>query len=88
MQMGTRWALGESPPDSLPEVVQYAVQTVEENLSAGDQDTSTWRWTLTWLEAKPVLELDDGTVIRYNPTEDSATITQPSSVVEDDEDWI
>jgi hypothetical protein len=24
-----------------------------------------------------VVELDDGTVIRYNPTEDSATITQP-----------
>ena len=30
----------------------------------------------------------DGTVIRFDPREDSATITQPAVVMEDDEDWI
>jgi hypothetical protein len=29
-----------------------------------DVDTAAWRWTLTWLEGKPVAELDDGTVVR------------------------
>ncbi|MFF1573847.1 hypothetical protein ACFVWR_13965 [Leifsonia sp. NPDC058292] len=79
MQLGTRWAVGGETPSTLPEVVGYAVQTVEEELVATDVDTTGWRWTLTWLEGKPVVELDDGTIIRYNPTEDSATITQPSA---------
>ncbi len=77
MQLGTRWTVGGDSPDSLPEVVAYAVKTVEEELLALDIDTDDWHWTLTWLEGKPVIELDDGTVIRYNATEDSATITQP-----------
>ncbi|WP_295120861.1 hypothetical protein [uncultured Leifsonia sp.] len=76
MQLGTRWAVGETPPVTLPEVVTYAVSTVEEELTATDVETAGWRWTLTWLEGKPVVELDDGTVIRYNEAEDSATITQ------------
>ncbi|MGO4535471.1 hypothetical protein [Leifsonia sp. 2MCAF36] len=80
MQLGTRWAVGEPHPASLPEVVAYAVQTVEEELVATDVETAGWNWTLTWLEAKPVVTLDDGTEIRYNPQEDSATITQPVQV--------
>jgi hypothetical protein len=77
MQLGTRWAVGERPPATLPEVVGYAVSTVEEELLATEVETAGWRWTLTWLEGKPVVELDDGTVIRYNQPEDTATITQP-----------
>ncbi len=77
MQLGTRWPVGGDAPGTLPEVVAYAVSTVEEELLALDVETASWRWTLTWLEGKPVVELDDGTVIRYNPAEDSATITQP-----------
>jgi hypothetical protein len=88
MQMGTRWAVGGSMPDGLPEVVQYAVQAVEEELVTAGTDTGAMRWTLTWLESKPVIELDDGTVIRFNPADDSATITHPATNVEDDEDWI
>lgn len=88
MQLGTRWSIGAAVPSGLPHVVEIAVQAVEEELDAVGEDTSAWRWTLTWLEGKPVIQLDDGTVIRYNAGEDSATITQPSVAVEDDEDWI
>ena len=77
MQLGTRWAVGAEAPAALPEVVTYAVRTVEEELVATDVDTAGWSWTLTWLEGKPVVTLDDGTEIRYNAAEDSATITQP-----------
>ncbi|MGN6426229.1 hypothetical protein [uncultured Leifsonia sp.] len=88
MQLGTRWAVGEQPPSSLPEVVAYAVTTVEEELVATDVETDGWRWTLTWLEGKPVVELDDGTVIRYNQNEDSATITQPVETESSDYDEV
>jgi hypothetical protein len=77
MQLGTRWPVGAQAPASLPEVMTFAVQTVEEELVATEVVVEGWHWTLTWLEGKPVVELDDGTVIRYNEHEDSATITQP-----------
>jgi uncharacterized cupin superfamily protein len=44
-----------------------AIRGVEAELV--DVDTSQWRWTLTWLEGNPVVELDDGTVIRYTAGE-------------------
>jgi hypothetical protein len=88
MQLGTRWPIGGEVPSNLPHVVKVAVHAAEEELDAIGDDTSSWRWTLTWLEGKPIIELDDGTVIRYNPGEDSATITQPTVVVEDEDDWI
>lgn len=77
MQLGTRWPVGGTAPDVLPSVVVSAVHAVEEELEALDVESSTWRWTLTWLEGNPVVELDDGTVIRYHPDEDSATVSQP-----------
>ncbi|WP_022899651.1 hypothetical protein [Humibacter albus] len=82
MQLGTRWPVGGTAPERLPSVVVAAVNAVEDELEALDVDASTWRWTLTWLEGRPVVELDDGTVIRYHPGEDTATVSQP----DDDDD--
>jgi hypothetical protein len=65
MQLGTRWSVGGEPPARLPEAMVAAVREVEGELA--DVDTSTWRWTLTWLEGRPVVELDDGTTLRYDP---------------------
>ena len=65
MQLGTRWSVGEQPPARLPESVIDAIGTVESELAG--VDTTQWRWTLTWLEGRPVVELDDGTVIRISP---------------------
>lgn len=76
MQLGTRWPVEGEPPGTLPAVVLAAVRAVEDELRAVDADTATWRWTLTWVEGSPVVELDDGTLIRYNRAEDSATISQ------------
>ncbi|MES2092274.1 MAG: hypothetical protein V4531_00450 [Actinomycetota bacterium] len=64
MQMGTRWAVGAEPPARLPQPVVDAVRAVEAELRG--IDTSLLRWTLTWLEGNPVVELDDGTVIRFS----------------------
>lgn len=62
MQLGTRWSVGAEPPARLNPDVRAAVRAVEGELFG--RDTSLWRWTLTWLEGRPVVELDDGTVIR------------------------
>lgn len=62
MQMGTRWAVGAEAPARLPKHVIDAVKSIEADLEG--VDTSLLRWTLTWLEGNPVVELDDGTVIR------------------------
>jgi hypothetical protein len=72
MQLGTRWPVGEATPERVPDAVRLAVHTVEAELAG--IDTSQWRWTLTWLEGLPVVELDDGTVIRYDPQSDAARI--------------
>jgi len=83
MQLGTRWSVGGKAPDELPAVVLQAIETVESDVREVGADTTTWRWTLTWLEKKPVVELDDGTVIRYEPGDDSATIIGPLQTVAD-----
>jgi len=70
MQLGTRWAVGATPPATLPEAVVLAVRDAEAQLA--EADTSQWRWTLTWLESRPVVQLDDGTTIRVGHDGDVA----------------
>lgn len=64
MQLGTRWPSHSEPPQSLDVVVRVAVSEVERELTALKQDTTGWYWTLTYLENRPVVQLDDGTTIR------------------------
>lgn len=67
MQLGTRWSVGATPPSGLPAEVTAAIAEVEAELAQlPDVDASSWRWTLTWLEGKPVAELDDGTIVRQS----------------------
>ncbi len=58
MQLGTRWVMGAEPPARLPAEVVAAIREVER-----DRDTasSPRRWTLTWLEGRPIVELDPAT---------------------------
>lgn len=77
MQLGTRWPVGGDTPDRLPAAVVAAVAQVEQELRDQAVDAGAWRWTLTWLERKPVVELDDGTVIRYDAVADTASIHEP-----------
>jgi hypothetical protein len=75
VQLGTRWRIGTTPPASLPDPVRAAVRTVEEELAATGQATAGWGWTLTYLEGRPIVDLDDGTRIRQVPGEPAAVIT-------------
>jgi hypothetical protein len=75
VRLGTRWAVGAVPPASLPEAVRAAVAAVEEELGATGQVSTGWGWTLTYLEDRPIVDLDDGTRIRLVPGGDTALIT-------------
>ncbi|MDH6278788.1 hypothetical protein M2118_001784 [Aurantimicrobium minutum] len=64
MQLGTRWQVNTAPPQNLDELVAEAIAQIENELAVLDQDTDSWFWTLTYLENRPVVQLDDGTTIR------------------------
>jgi nitroreductase len=59
MQLGTRWSVRATPPARLPEPLLARIAEVE----AGLPDDTTLRWTLTWLEGRAIVELDDGTTL-------------------------
>lgn len=66
MQLGTRWDVGATPPARLDPEVLAAIAAVEASLAP--EAGGGLRWTLTWLEGRPVAELDDGatvTIVRY-----------------------
>jgi hypothetical protein len=59
MQLGTRWAFGDQPPRSVPMELRPGIIAAE----SGTPDGEGRHWTLTWLEGRPIAELDDGTVV-------------------------
>ncbi len=66
MQLGTRWAITQTPPQSLSPEVIAAIVEVERELHGLRINTENWFWTLTYLENKPIVQLDDGTTITVN----------------------
>ncbi|GGA75611.1 hypothetical protein GCM10011490_28000 [Pseudoclavibacter endophyticus] len=57
MQIGGRWAFGDTPPRGLPDELVAAIAQAEAAAPASARGGS---WTLTWLEGRPVAELDSG----------------------------
>jgi len=55
MQLGTRWAAGTAVPSSVPAALLPAIAEVEAAV-----DATRAHWTLTWLEGRPIAELDAG----------------------------
>lgn len=58
MMLGSRFDVGAELPKGLPEQLVAQINAVEASLSA--EDKATKRWTLTWLENRPIVELDGG----------------------------
>lgn len=57
MQIGGRWPFGASAPRAVPDALREEIARVEAETPA---EARTGSWTLTWLEGRPVAELDDG----------------------------
>ncbi|WP_010203035.1 hypothetical protein [Salinibacterium sp. PAMC 21357] len=76
MQLGTRWSVGDDVPERLDAAMREAIAGVEADVA--HLDTNAWRWTLTWLESRPVAELDDGTTVRQ-AADGSVSVEEPTS---------
>lgn len=53
MQLGARWRAGDAPHRGVPDALHGTIAEQEA------QHPSAEAWTLTWLEGRPVCELDD-----------------------------
>lgn len=60
MRLGTRWAFGSEPPASVPAALRPAITDVEARITEESRSSVRAHWTLTWLEGRPVAELDSG----------------------------
>lgn len=74
MRLGTRWAFGDEPPASVPAELAPLIASAETRVADG----AGRHWTLTWLEGRPIAELDDGTIVTTGelPATDPATATE------------
>ena len=61
MQLGSRFSVGHTPR-AIPAELAARIQEVEDSLS--DEERASLRWTLTWLENRAVVELDNGVILR------------------------
>ena len=63
MQLGTRWTAGAQPPAAVPAALHAQLVAVEAALPADPLAQPAPRWTLTWLEGRPIAELDTGVIV-------------------------
>jgi hypothetical protein len=59
MMVGSRFSVGADIPSSIPDDLHADIRAVEDSLT--DNERATLRWTLTWLEGRPIVTLDNGT---------------------------
>lgn len=61
MMVGSRFSVGADIPSSIPQNLHSEIRAVEDSLT--DDERASLRWTLTWLEGRPIITLDSGTQI-------------------------
>lgn len=70
MQLGTRWVSGEEPPAAVPAVLRPQIAAVDRSIPADDLGQPRPRWTLTFLERRPIAELDTGVIVEVTAAGD------------------
>lgn len=66
MQLGTRWTAGQTAPAAVPETLRAAIGQVDETVLSATDGSPAPRWTLTWLEGRPIAELDTGVIVQLD----------------------
>ncbi|GAA3903943.1 hypothetical protein [Microbacterium invictum] len=66
MQLGTRWTSGDEPPRAVPDVLRGQIATVDAAIPGDALGQPRPRWTLTWLEGRPIAELDTGILVEVD----------------------
>lgn len=65
MMVGSRFSVGSDIPRSIPASLHPEIRQIEEALT--DDERKTLRWTLTWLEGRPIVTLDNGVEVGKDP---------------------
>jgi len=63
MQLGTRWTSGDAIPAAVPTVLHEQIRLVDAAIPADSLGQPRPRWTLTFLEGRPIAELDTGVIV-------------------------
>ncbi|WP_460773556.1 hypothetical protein [Microbacterium sp. GXF7504] len=64
MQLGTRWDARTEPPAAVPAALRDQIAAVERLIPEAQWAAQPVpRWTLTWLEGRPIAELDTGVIV-------------------------
>lgn len=63
MQLGTRWTSGDEPPTAVPAPLREEIAAVDATMPPDPLGQPRPRWTLTWLEGRPIAELDTGVIV-------------------------
>ena len=66
MQLGTRWTSGDEPPAAVPQSLRTQIAAVDESMPRDALGQPRARWTLTWLEGRPIAELDTGVIVQLD----------------------
>ncbi|MFT4212777.1 MAG: hypothetical protein QM626_13005 [Microbacterium sp.] len=66
MRLGTRWTARTQPPAAVPAALRPQIAAVEEALPPDQLGQPAPSWTLTFLEGRPVAELDTGIVVQID----------------------
>lgn len=77
MQLGTRWTAGEQPPAAVPASLHGAIADVDAATLVMSDGSPRPRWTLTWLEGRPIAELDTGVIVRLTADGDAVVEHDP-----------
>lgn len=63
MQLGTRWTSGDPIPSAVPQELHAQISSVDSSIPGDNLGQPRPRWTLTWLEGRPIAELDVGVIV-------------------------
>ena len=63
MQLGTRWTSGDPLPAAVPAALHEQIRIIDTAIPADQLGQPRPRWTLTFLEGRPVAELDTGVIV-------------------------
>jgi hypothetical protein len=77
MQLGTRWTSGDEPPQAVPEALRRGIRSVDATIPGDQLGQPRPRWTLTWLEGKPIAELDTGVIVSLNEDGEAVARNDP-----------
>lgn len=77
MQLGTRWTSGDEPPRSVPAALARGIRSVDDAIPGDVLGQPRPRWTLTWLEGKPIAELDTGVIVSLDADGEAVVATAP-----------